>query len=69
MRKVVLKYYVNKFGTYLFISQLFLNDVIWSKEKNTVTLPHSAQRKRAFLEEMQKMSKTKKFPSRKTIAI
>ena len=33
---------------------------IRSKEKNTVTLPHSAQRKHAFLGEIEEISKTKK---------
>ena len=35
-----------------------------AKEKNAVTLPHSAQRKHAFLGEI-----TKKLPSRKKIAL
>ena len=39
------------------------------KEKNEVTLPHSAQRKHTFLGEIQDMSKTKKLPSRKKIAL
>ena len=37
------------------------------KEKNAVTLPHSAQRKHAFLGEIEETSKTKKLPSRKKI--
>ena len=39
------------------------------KEKNAVTLPHSAQRKHDFLEEIKEISKTKKLPSRKKIAL
>ena len=40
-----------------------------TKEKNAVTLPHSAQRKHAFLGEIKEMSKTKKLPARKKIAL
>ena len=40
-----------------------------AKEKNTVTLPHSAQRKYTFLGKIKEMSKTKKLPSRKKIAL
>ena len=40
-----------------------------AKEKNVVTLPHSAQRKHAFLGEIKEMSKTNKLPSRKKIAL
>ena len=39
------------------------------KEKNAVTLPHSAQRKHAFLVKIKEMSKTKKLPSIKKIAL
>ena len=39
------------------------------KENNTVTLPHIAQRNNAFLGEIKEMSKTKKLPSRKKIAL
>ena len=39
------------------------------KGKNEVTCPHSAQRKHAFLGEIKEMSKTKKLPSRKKIAL
>ena len=35
------------------------------KEKNAVTLPHSAQRKHEFLGEIKQMSKSKKIASRK----
>ena len=40
-----------------------------SKEKNAVTLPHSAHRKHAFLGEIKEMSKTKKIPSWSKIAL
>ena len=40
-----------------------------AKDKNAVTLPHSAQRKHAFWGEIKEMSKTKKLPSRKKIAL
>ena len=39
------------------------------KENNAVTLPHIAQKKHAFLEEIKKMSETKKLPSRNKIAL
>ena len=40
-----------------------------AKEENSVTLPHSAQRKHAFLGEIKEMSKTNKLPFRKKIAL
>ena len=40
-----------------------------AKEKNEVTLPHSAQRKRAFWGEIKEIPKTKKLLSRKKIAL
>ena len=40
-----------------------------AKDKNAVTLPHSSQRKQYFLGEIKDMSKTKKFSSRKKIAL
>ena len=40
-----------------------------AKEKNAVTLPHSAQRKQTFLGKIKEMSKTKKLPARKKIAL
>ena len=38
-----------------------------AKEKNAVTLPHSAQRKHECLGEIKEISKTKQLPSRKKI--
>ena len=40
-----------------------------TKEKNTVTSPHSAQSKHAFLGEIKEISKTMKLPARKKIAL
>ena len=40
-----------------------------AEEKNTVTLPHIAQRKHAFLGEIKEMSKTMKLPYRWKIAL
>ena len=40
-----------------------------ARYKNSVTLPHSAQSKHEFLEESKEMSKAKKLPSRKKIAL
>ena len=40
-----------------------------AKEKNAVTLPHSAQRKHAFLGEIREISKTKKLPAGNKIVL
>ena len=45
MQQFIFNYYVNEFGTYLFISQWVLYSVICQQEENAVTLPHSAQSK------------------------
>ena len=52
MRQVILNYYVNEFGTYLFILHRVLHGVIQQQEENAVTLPHSAQKKHTFLGEI-----------------
>ena len=39
------------------------------KEKNEVNLPHSAQRKHAFLGEVKQMSKSKKIEPRKKVSL
>ena len=69
MRQVIFDRYVNECKTYLFIPPRILYCIIWSKIENAVTLPHIAQRKHAFLGEIKEMSKTKKLPSRKKIAL
>ena len=40
-----------------------------AKEENAVTLPHISQKKHVFLGEIKEMSKTKKLPSIKKIAL
>ena len=40
-----------------------------AKEKNSVTLPHSAQRKHEFWGKIQNMSTNKKIPPRKKIGL
>ena len=40
-----------------------------AREKNAVTLPHSAQRKHAFQETIMEKSNKNKLPSRKKIAL
>ena len=40
-----------------------------AKEKNSVTLPHSAQRKHAFLGKIMEKSKKKELPERRKIAL
>ena len=47
----------------------FCNVYFKAKEKNAVTLPHSAQRKHAFWEEIKEITKTKKLSSRREIAL
>ena len=69
MRQVIFNHYVNEFGTYLFIPQRVFHGVLWTKKENTVSLPHSAKRKYAFWGDMKEMSKTKKLPYRKKIAL
>ena len=54
--------------TYLFIHKGFCTVYFRVKEKNEVTLPHSAQRRHTFLGEIKEISKTK-LPSRKKIAL
>ena len=59
---------MNSGHTFLF-PKGFCNVYFGEKEKNAVTLPHSAQRKHAFLGEIKEISKTKKLPARKKIAL
>ena len=40
-----------------------------AEKKNAITLPHSAQRKHAFLGKIKAMSKKNKLPARKKIAL
>ena len=40
-----------------------------AEKKNAVTLPHSAQRKHAFLRKIKEKSKKNKLPARKKIAL
>ena len=47
----------------------FFTVYVGSKEDNAVTLPHSEQRKHAFLGKTKEMSKKKKLPARKKIAL
>ena len=69
MRQLIFNHHINEFRTYLFIPQRVLHCVLWSKRENIVTLPHSAQRKNAFLGEIKEMSKKEKLQSRKKIAL
>ena len=59
---------INLGNTCLF-QKVFCMVYFGAKEKNTVTLPHSAQRKHAFWGEIKQISKTDKLPSRKKIAL
>ena len=48
---------------------MVLQCLLKSKIENAVTLAHSAKRKHAFWGQIKEMSKTKKLPSRKKIAL
>ena len=50
-----------------FLHKGFCTVYFGSREKNAVTLLHSAQSNHAFLGKIKKMPKTKKLPSRKKI--
>ena len=47
----------------------FCTVYLGAKEKNAITLPHSAQRKYTFLGKIKEMSKKKISPARKKIAL
>ena len=44
--------------------KVFFTVYFGSEENNALTLPHSSQRKHAFLGKIKEMSKTKKYPAR-----
>ena len=69
MRQVILDYYVNELGTYLFIPQGGFHGILRRKGENDVTLPQSAQRKHAFLGKTNQMLKPKKIAPRKNVAL
>ena len=54
--------------TYLF-HKGFCTVYFWKKDKNAATLPHNAQRKHVFLGKIKQMSKSKKLPPRKKVAL
>ena len=49
MQWVIFDYYVNEFGTYVFISQRFCTVYFGGKKENAVNLTHSAQRKHVLV--------------------
>ena len=53
----------------MFIPQRVLHCVLRRKEKKPATLPHSAQRKHEFLGKIKEISKTRKLPAKKKIAL
>ena len=57
------------FGHNCLFQKRFCTVYFGNKEKNTVNLPHSAQTKHAYLEEIKVISETKKLPSRKKNAL
>ena len=56
-------------GHNFLLQKVFCTVYFGGKEKNSLTLPHSAQRKRAFWGEIKEMSKTKKLPAGKKISL
>ena len=56
-------------GHTCFLHKGFSTVYLGAKDIKVVTLPHSAQSKHTFLGEIKEMSKTKKLPSRKKIAL
>ena len=69
MRQVTSNHYVNEFRTYLYFHKWFCTVYFGAKENNAVTLPHSAQRKHAFLGKIMEKSKKNKSPARNKIAL
>ena len=59
---------MNSGNTCLF-HKMFFAIYFVARDNNAVTLPHSAQRKLAFLGKIREISKTKKLPARKKIAL
>ena len=59
---------INSGHTYL-CQKGFCTVYFREKYKNAIKLPHSAQRKHAFLGQIKEMSKTNKLPARKKIAL
>ena len=51
------------------LTKVFCTIYFGAKENNKLTLPHSAQRKHAFLGKIKGMSKKNKFPARNKIAL
>ena len=56
-------------GHTCFLNKGFCTVYLGAKENNAVTLPHSAQRKHAFLGKIKEMPKKKKLPARNKIAL
>ena len=59
---------MNSGHTYLFLKG-FCTVYFWEKEKNSASLPHRAQSKHIYFGKIKEMSKTKKLPSRRKIAL
>ena len=53
----------------VFFHEGFFAVYFGAEKKNAVTLPHSEQRKHAFLGKIKDMSEKNKLPSRKKIAL
>ena len=49
--------------------KVFCTVYFGADKRNAVTLPHSAQRKHAFVGKIKNMSKKNKFPGKKKIAL
>ena len=69
MRQVIFNNYVNEFRIYFFFHKGFCTVYFGAWKKNSVPLPHSAQRKHAFIGKIKNMSKKNKLLARKKISL
>ena len=69
MRQVIFNHYVINSGNTCLLQKYVFTLYFVTREKNAVTLAHSAKRKREFLGIIREMLKTKKLPPRNKIAL
>ena len=67
MQQFIFNHYVNECRTYLYFHKGFCMVYFGTDKRKAVTLPHSAQRKHAFIGKIKNMSKKNKSPARKKI--
>ena len=69
MQQVILNYYVNKLGTYLFIAQRVLYCILWSEREKCGYITTYCTKETCIFGENHGNVKTKKLPSIKKIAL